>query len=234
METEHRILSIIPARAGSKGLPNKNISICGGKPLIQWTIEASLKSKYITDTLVSTDSEEIKRVSKENGAWVPFLRKESLSHDESDIVDVVKNAITEASKIKGQYDFVILLQPTAPLRTTEDIDNAFDQFFNNKKTVSDTLISVYEVDRKYLWVLGINDSSDYLYTHFDIDLTKPRRQELENCYLPNGAIYIAPVEKFDGFYKKNAIPYLMDPNKSVDIDHIEDLIKADQLLKSFY
>ena len=228
----HRVLAVIPARSGSKGLPNKNILNCAGKPLIQWTIEAALGASNVTEVLVTTDSREIQNIAKQAGAWSPFLRDEKLSGDESSIVDVVKDAIFRVDGLKDAFDLVLLLQPTSPLRTSEHIDEAIEYFLKQRKSNKDTLISVMEVEQKILWTQGINHDG-YLYGHFQIDLVNPRRQDLPNCYLPNGSIYLASVDNFEGFYGDYVIPYVMKNSVSMDVDYQADLDAASAVLSSY-
>ena len=227
----HRILAVIPARSGSKGLPNKNILNCAGKPLIQWTIEAALGASNVTEVLVTTDSMEIQNIAKQAGAWSPFLRDEKLSGDESSIVDVVKDAIFRVDGLKDAFDLVLLLQPTSPLRTSEHIDEAIEYFLNQRKSNKDTLVSVMEIEQKVLWTQGIN-SKGYMYSHFNIDLTNPRRQDLSNCYSPNGAIYLSPILDFSGFYGEHTIPFIMQQEASIDVDYKSDLDLVSALLSN--
>jgi CMP-N,N'-diacetyllegionaminic acid synthase len=225
-----KILAIIPARAGSKGLPNKNIKICAGKPLVQWTIEASLESKLVSKTLVTTDSIQVQEIARSCGAWTPFLRKESLSQDNSSITDVIKDALQWCEKEKEYFDYVMLLEPTSPLRSSDHIDNAIQNYFRVKRTDKDILISVKEIENTILWALGSNSETGYMYPLFGFDTDNPRRQDLPKCYLPNGCIFLAPISSFDGFYTDKVIPYLMDEKSSVDIDNQVDFNLAAGLL----
>ncbi len=223
------VLAIIPARSGSKGLPGKNIINCAGKPLIAWSIDAALGSKYVTEVIVTTDSDKIAGVAKKYGGRVPFLRGADLAKDDSSITDVVKDVLDNI-KGKVKYDLVILLQPTSPLRTAKHIDNAIDMFLKDKNSVSGTLVSVYKTDSKCLLAFGINNNSNNIYSHFGIDLTNPRRQDFPQTYAPNGAIYISLIDGFDGFYSESTIPFIMDEDVSIDIDYKCDLEKATALL----
>jgi len=230
MIQERSILAIIPARSGSKGLPGKNIIDCAGKPLIAWSIEAALESKYITQVLVTTDSEKIAERAKNYGAWVPFLRRQDLAQDDSSITDVVKDVLNNIEVQRFNYKMVVLLQPTSPLRTTQHIDDAIELYLEKKKSNSDTLVSVCQEDSKGLLLFGIDGGSDYLYSHFGLDLTNPRRQDLPECYIPNGSIYIAQTDSFYGFYSKNIIPFIMNKDISVDIHYADDLKIAENIL----
>jgi CMP-N-acetylneuraminic acid synthetase len=219
------ILAVIPARFGSKGLPRKNILDCAGKPLIAWSIEAALKSKYVTQVLVTTDSEEVANIAKKYGAWVPSLREAYLAQDQSSITEVVKDVLNNMAT-GFSYDLIVLLQPTSPLRTSEHIDAAIKTYLDKKKFEFDTLVSMYQIDSKCLLAFGVDKDSGHVYSHYDMDLKNPRRQNLPDCYTPNGAIYIASTDNFNGFYSKNNIPFIMNKDVSIDIDCHKDLKKA--------
>ena len=139
-----KILAIIPARGGSKGLPGKNIKKLAGKPLIAWTIDQAKKSKYIDKLIVSTDSKEIAEISKKYGAEIPFLRSKKLAQDNSSIYDVIFDAINWFKKNNIDFDLIILLEPTSPLRENNDIDNAVELFINNWDKAN-SLVSVSEI-----------------------------------------------------------------------------------------
>jgi len=225
-----RFVAIVPARKGSKGLARKNILQCSGKPLIQWTIEAATGSRYIDEVVVSTDSEEIRDVAVRLGAWGPFLRCEQLSIDSASNTDVVSDALSRVERVKGDFDYVVLLQPTSPLRTSRHIDEAIECFLAKRKSRLDTLVSVYEVQNKILWAGGVN-SDGYLQGHFGMGVYNMNRQQLPNCYMPNGAIYLASAKEFSGFYGGHIIPYVMSSDDSIDIDCKDDFCAAEKLLK---
>ncbi|MBP98390.1 acylneuraminate cytidylyltransferase [Candidatus Poribacteria bacterium] len=221
------VLSIIPARSGSKGLPKKNLRECAGKPLIQWTVEASLNSKYIKQTMVSTDCSEIQEIAIDLGASAPKLRRTELSQDNSSMIDVVNDALRWTDV---NFDILCLLQPTSPLRTTNHIDEAILMYERFQRSDDETLISVKKIDNKYLWMLGFNESSGYLSPLHEFDFSNPRRQKLPECYYPNGAIYITNVKRIDTFYSDKIIPFFMDEESSVDIDTERDLTIANNIL----
>ena len=157
------LLALIPARSGSKGLPNKNTLQCAGKPLIEWSISAAQKVNYIDDVLVTTDSEEIASISMNAGASIPFLRPAFLAEDDSSMLDVIKHAWDNHLSKSGQhYDYVVLLQPTSPLRTSNHIKEAIDFYFTNCKSGADTLSSVYPVSQKHGWLMEATNNSEYI------------------------------------------------------------------------
>jgi CMP-N,N'-diacetyllegionaminic acid synthase len=224
-----KILCLIPARGGSKGLPRKNILPCAGKPLIAWTIEAALNAKAVDYVLVSTDCEEIAGVASDRGASVPYLRPAEISQDDSSMVEVVEHAIQWVSQSSEMiFSTVIVLQPTSPLRTSEDIDKAIDYYFENRKTKNDTLVSVSSVDRKYGWMM--KERNGYGDFCFDVDVSNPRRQSLDMLHLPNGAFFIAPFEGFSGFYCKQTLLYEYNLDRAIDVDVQGDLRQAENLL----
>ena len=216
----NKILAIIPARGGSKGLPRKNILDLCGKPLIAWTIDASLKSKYISDTYVSSDDDEILNISKFYKAST-IKRPDKLSQDTSDSQSVVLHTIKELEKQKKFYDYIILLQPTSPLRDENDIDEAFKMLFNKNATAS---ISVCEIDNKILKAFKENKSG-FIVGISNNTYPFKRRQDLPNTYLSNGAIYIIKKDDFlenNSFFTDRTISYIMNEKNSLDIDTKND------------
>ena len=231
MREDKKILALITARGGSKGLPRKNIKPLLGKPLIAWTVEQAKNSKYIDKVVVSTDDEEIAEISKKYGAEVPFLRPKELARDDSPTIDAIIHAINWFEERGEFFDILILLQPTSPLRTTEDIDNAIELFLNNKDALS--LISVKENEHPPFWSLEIENK--FLKPLFGEEYFKKRRQELPKSYMPNGAIFISYVDilkKYKTFYTPKTIAYIMPPERSIDIDNEFDFLLAEFILKN--
>ena len=225
-----RILSIIPARGGSKGIKNKNIINLAGKPLISWTIEASLRSKFITKTIVSSDDSEILDISKKFGSNI-IKRPKNLATDTSSSVSVVSHTIELLKNNNEYFDVIILLQPTSPLRTYLDIDSAFTCYFDSKAT---SVISGHKVENNFLKAFSI-DHSGYLTTPFNSRYPFMSRQELPMIFMPNGAIYIIDTETFiklESFYTTKTLSYEMTEENSIDIDLIDDLNLAKEILSS--
>ena len=228
MMNKRKILSIIPARSGSKGLPNKNIINLINKPLIAWTIEASISSKFITNTIVTSDSDEILRISKDYGANT-LKRPKAFSDDNSSAESVVNHVLEELKKEKDYYDYLIYLQPTSPLRDKFQIDNAINLFFEKEL---DLIISVYEIDSKHL-KLFLENEEGYIQGISENNFHSKNRQTLPKAYMPNGAIYIIKTDSFisnNGFISNNTLPYVMSKSISIDIDNIKDLKKAENKL----
>ncbi len=217
------ILAIIPARGGSKGLLRKNIIDLAGKPLIAWTIEASLNSKYITKTVVSSDDDEILNISKQYKSDI-IKRPSELSLDTTASEPVVKHAIENLKKNEN-FDYLVLLQPTSPLRDVKNIDDAFDILF---KSDANALISVVETNNKILKAFKQNKDG-YIDGISNNKYPFMRRQDLPKIYLSNGAIYIIKIDEFlnnNSFFTNKTISYVMDNIKSLDIDTKEDLEKV--------
>lgn len=223
------MLAIIPARGGSKGIPRKNIKYLSGKPLIYHTIKAAKEAEYIDRIVVSTDDEEIARVALEYGAEVPFLRPEELATDKAKAIDNYIFTIDKLNEMKSDVikEFIVL-QPTSPLRTASDIDNAIKLFYENK---ADTVISVVKAEHPPTWYKIINDEG-ILQDYFPLTDNSLNRQETAETYLPNGAIYIFNYEaliKNYGYYNSQTYPYIMKHENSVDIDTLLDFEFAEYL-----
>ena len=225
-----KILAIIPARGGSKGLTRKNIRVLAQKPLIAYTIEAAKTSKYFDRIIVSTDDEEISCVSKNYGAEVPFLRPIKLAQDDTPGIEPILHCLNWLAKEQAYIpDYVCLLQCTSPLRNHYQINEAIEEMFN--KNV-DSIVSVYESDKSPYWMKKIENGK--LKSFLDNNKDYTRRQDIPKAYMLNGAIYICKTElliKNRSWYSENTIPYIMDKNTSVDIDDINDFKFVEYLMK---
>jgi len=231
MYKNKKILAVITARGESKGLPKKNIKLLLHKPLIAWTIEAARGSKYIDKTIVSTDDQNIAKVSRRYGTEIPFLRPKILSRDSSSSVDVLIHAI-KFFKDKGvNFDIYVLLQPTSPLRRGADIDNAIKILFKkNAKTV----ISVTEALFPPLWT-NILPCDGSMKNFLSPEIANKNRQSLQKFFQPNGAVFTGFIDYLlekKTFYGDKAFAYIMPKVRSVDIDDIIDFKLAELLLKS--
>ncbi|WP_320035329.1 acylneuraminate cytidylyltransferase family protein [Halarcobacter sp.] len=231
MYENKKFLAIIPARAGSKRLQNKNLLKLNNKPLIGWTIEAGLKSKYIDEVMVTTDDDNIMQISESCGANVPFKRPKELATDYATRSQVINHTINYYKNIKKKhFDYLIFLQPTSPLRDEIDIDKAIE--FMCKKN-ADAIISVCEVEHPIQWsgtIPGNKDMTNFLNNSF----LQTRSQDLEKYYRLNGAIYICSIEKFLEeecvFLRNNIFAFEMSQIKSVDIDTKIDFLYASFLM----
>lgn len=224
-----KILAIIPARGGSKGIPDKNIRNICGKPLISWTIEQAKNCEYIDKVLVSTDDEEIAEISRIYGVEVPFLRPKELAKDDSPTIDAILHSLNFLEEINYIPEIVVLLQPTSPLRLVKDINNSIEQFLEKKY---DSIISVCNFDHSPYWSLRID--SDYLNPAFGEDYFETRRQDLPILYHPNGAIFISNpsnLKMFKSFLCEKAGAYIMPSERSFDIDNELDFLLVEFLMK---
>ena len=225
-----RILALIPARGGSKGIKDKNITILCGYPLIYYTINASKKSKYVDDIVVSTDSSKIAEIAKEYGAEIPFLRPAEFSKDTSKSIEVVVHAVKYLNSIGRNYDCVVFLQPTQPLRDENDIDGAIECFYINERK---SLASVCEVDDHPLLIRSIENN--HLVPLLKLN-SSVRRQDMSKYYKINGCIYINGTEEISLNLSQNdnKTPFIMSSTHSIDIDEAKDLIVASAFMKSDY
>lgn len=225
-------LAIIPARKGSKRLANKNKKDLNGQPLISYTINAALKSNYITETIVSTDCEDLKNIALEFGAKVPFLRPSKLAEDESKSIDVVTHAVEFYKKnLNKEFDYVVLLQPTSPLRNTHDLDSAIEYLF---KKNANAVISVCEMEHNPIWSNTL-DKQKNMKNFLNEEFINKRTQDLEKYYRINGAIYICKtnvlIKQNRFFIDDNIYAYEMSQENSVDIDTNLDFLIAKTILK---
>lgn len=208
----HSILAIIPARGGSKGVLKKNIKPLAGKPLIAWTIEEAKKSKYIDRFILSSDDQEIIAIAKQWGCEVPFVRPKELAEDTTPGIQPVLHAM----QFFPDYEYILLLQPTSPLRTHEDIDSCIEYLMENN---SESCVSVVEVDKPPYWMYTLDKQS--LLHPFVEGVTIARRQDAKKIYVFNGAIYIAKrnfLLKHETFVTAQTIGFVMDKEHSFDID----------------
>ncbi len=227
------ILGVIPARVGSKGLSRKNIKLLLGKPLIAWTIEQALASKYLDRLIVSTEDEEIAGISKKYGAEIPFIRPKELAEDNAKGIDVVLHAIDwlKENDKQRQYDLIILLQPTSPLRTKEDINKAIELLFLKE---AKAIVSVCEVDHHPLWTNTLPED-ECMKNFIRKESMNKNRQELPVFYRLNGAIYLAYcnyIKQYRGFIGENTFAYIIPRERSVDIDNKVDFKLAQILMKN--
>lgn len=222
-----KILAIIPARGGSKGVPRKNIKMLAGKPLIAWTIEDAKKSKFIDMCIVSTEDEEIKSVAEAWGGNVPFMRPVELAQDDTPGIEPVLHAI----KMMPGYDFIVLLQVTSPLRTVEDIDGAIAYCLDRD---FESCVSVAEVEHSPYWMYRM-DEQKRLQSILKISKEESyQRQKLPKVFQLNGAVYVSSVafvQRAREFIGEETLGYVMPQERSYDIDTMADFEIAEVLIK---
>ena len=225
------VLYLIPARGGSKGLPRKNILPLGGVPLVVHSIKAAQASACQGRIIVSTDDPEIAAVAKEAGAEVPFMRPAELATDAASTLDVILHALDWCSDHEIALDVLVLLQPTSPLRTGQDIDAAL-RLLSEKK--AGAIVSVCETEHHPMWCNTL--PADHSMKGFLKDEIKGlSRQQLPLYYRVNGAIYLSKIpvlQKHKSFLHDSAYAYIMPAERSIDIDHEIDFRLAELLIQN--
>jgi len=221
-----RIIALIPARGGSKGILRKNLALLAGKPLIAYTIEAARSATLIDEIWVSSEDEEIIKVSESFGVKT-LLRPKDLADDSASADGVVFHFINSLPNSAQHHEYILVyLQPTSPLRDGTHIDQALQAMV---KSEAAGVVSVVEADKppQKAFVL---DENGYLKSLFNERLSNERRQDLPRCYYPNGAIYAFRISAFlarNGFPSNGSIPFIMSSTDSIDIDNLADLTRAE-------
>lgn len=222
-----KVLALITARGGSKGLPRKNLLLAGGKPLVAWTVEAALAAKSVSRVVLSSDDDEIMIAAKAAGCDVPFRRPHDLASDTASSMEVVEHAL---ERLPG-YEYIVLLQPTSPMRTGADIDAAFTLM---RERNAPSCVSVTEVEQSPFWMYELREDQTLE------SLLPPlkgitRRQDLPLIYTLNGAIYMAKIEwlrRTRSFLDVSTVAYRMPAERSIDIDDIDDFQKFLRVLNT--
>lgn len=227
-----KIIAIIPARSGSKGLKDKNIRILNGKPLIAYTIEAALAAGIFDTVHVSTDSQKYADIAISFGADVPFLRSGKYARDCSSTWDAVREVLSRYKNMGREFDVCALLQPTSPLRTAQDICEAFSLYFEKSAR---SLTSVSEVEHPIQWCFKLDNTLSM--RDFSASPYKEcRRQELEKHYRENGMIYIVGTEDICrpgfSFYSADCYAFITERRRAIDIDTLQDFILAETLMRT--
>lgn len=224
-----KILAIIPARGGSKGIPSKNIIEIYGKPLIEYSIECANNSKYIDRTIISTDDVKIKEVAEKCGGDVPFLRPAELAQDTSKTIDCLVHAINWLKENGEEYDYLVLLQNTVPLRKGWQVDQAIEKLFESNER---SLVSVTEVEENPVLMRTIKEDGT-VENMLHISSTV-RRQDFPKFYRVDGAIYIQKLDEnfnLETSLNDGKLAYLMEDKYSVDIDTYLDIQKIEYYLE---
>ena len=230
MIDNNMVLGIISARGGSKGIPRKNIKLLAGKPLIAWTIEEAQKSQYLDRLILSSEDMEIISTAQSWGCEVPFIRPAELARDDPPGIDPVIHALHQLAE---QYDYVMLLQPTSPLRTVEDIDGCIRYCIQEG---APACISVSLTDKHPYWMHTI-DERHRLHPFLPTARSIQRRQDLPPVYLENGAVYIAQkgfLLNKKSFTAEETLAYIMPPERSWDIDNESDFYYCSLLKGGHY
>lgn len=222
-------IAVITARSGSKGLKDKNIKLLNGKPLIAYTIEAAKKSGCFDCVHVSTDSIEYAEIAKQYGAEVPFLRDKNLASDTASSWDVMRNVIKKYAANGQDYKRAMLLQPTSPLRTAEDIQNAFALM---EEKNGEAVIGVCEMEHSPLWSNVLKEDGN-MQGFLKMEYGVPR-QQLPVYYRINGAIYLVNTDfliRHGNVFDKDSYAYIMPKERSVDIDGMIDFLFVEAYMK---
>lgn len=230
-----RVLAIIPARGGSKGLPGKNIKSLLGKPLIGWTIEQAKASKYISEIFVSTDSQEIADVAESFGVAVPELRPAHLASDTATAASYVIYTIEKLRKEGKEFDYIILLEPTSPLRTSKDLDSMIGLAAKNPEKAGVT--SLGEVHMEHPMIVKTVNEKRQIVPYAENSPKITQRQQADKAYFPYGVGYLVKVEHFlktNEFYGKDSVPYIIERWQCYEVDDIFDFVAIEAILNYKY
>lgn len=230
-----KILAIIPARGGSKGVPGKNIKMLGGKLLLSYTAEIALQSKYLTVVMLSSEDDQIIKVAKSLGVQVPFVRPAALAQDETPTIEVIIHALQWYENQAIFFDAVCLLQLTSPFRTVDFLDKAIEKFM---ESACDSLVSVQQVPDEYNphWTFEVNQEGNLTIATGD-DKIISRRQGLPKAYHRDGSIYLTKTEVLlnqNSLYGKSTAFIESSPEFYVNIDTASDWEQAEQMVKKLY
>jgi N-acylneuraminate cytidylyltransferase/CMP-N,N'-diacetyllegionaminic acid synthase len=226
------VLALIPARGGSKGLPGKNIRPLLGKPLLAWSVEQGKASQYIDKVMVSTDDTEIAGTAKKYGAEVPFLRPAELASDTAPTIDTILNALDGLAANGEAFDFVVLLEPTSPLREVRDIDRALEKL--SEHATAESIVGVAKVESAHpAFLLKVENGLTRPYSPNEFGVK--RRQDIEDVFFLEGSVYIAYAHSLRDrrtFYHELTLPYIVPKYKSFEIDDLTDFTIVEALMKA--
>lgn len=226
-----RVLGLIPARGGSKGIPRKNVRLLGGRPLLAWTVDAALAARRLTRVILSTDDREIADVGRALGVEVPFMRPAELARDDTPMLPVVQHALLSLEERGDRFDAVCLLQPTNPLRTAADVDACIDLL---EHSGADAVMTILPVPHEYNphWVY-FQDGDGVLRLATGLDSPIPRRQDLPPAWHREGSVYVTRrdvVIEQGSLYGLRVIGYRADPARSVNVDEPDDWRRAEEAI----
>lgn len=227
------VLTVIPARGGSKGLPGKNLRPLAGLPLVAWPIRAALGSQYTDKVIVSTDDPAIAAAAKLAGAEVPFMRPSELATDTASSMAVIRHALESLASAGEYFDYVIMLEPTSPLTESGDVDAALE-LLNSARAYADAIVGIckveaahpeYDVRKNALGLIAPYIAPDFK--------SLRRRQEIEKLYFLEGSLYISAIPEFKdkgSFYHDRTLGYEMPREKSLEIDELVDFICIEAII----
>lgn len=235
MINDKKVLAIIPARGGSKGLPGKNIKELCGKPLVAWPIDAAKSSLYVDKIIVSTDDPQIADIARREGAEVPFLRPKELAADNSTTISVIAHAINFLSEIGETFEYCILLEPTSPLTEGYDINRAFE-LLESMRTKADSIVGVSEVVSTHPVFDARINQEGLITPYVGEDFSGAgRRQDIEKLYFFEGSLYISDVKTLlekQTFYHSRTLSYIVPNWKAFEVDDMVNLICIEAIMKN--
>ncbi len=233
MINQKKVLAIIPARGGSKGLPGKNTRLLHGMPLVAWPIQAALNSRWIDRVVVTTDDMEIAAIAKASGADVPFIRPAHLAADTSPSSDAILHALAYCTAEDGEYAYIVVLEPTSPLTESVDIDKALETLVATDRLSIVGTSQVGSSHPAYCAMMGEDGClKPFNRDHFGSPL---RRQDVDALYFFDGSLYISDVDKYREaatFYHESTLPYIVPAWKSLEIDTLLDFLMVETVMQN--
>lgn len=234
MSKKNRVIAIITARGGSKGLPKKNIAILAGKPLMAWSIEQAKQSRYINRIIVSTDDTEIAGIAEKYGAEVPFIRPKELAEDTTPTIDVLMHALNWLEARNENYDLLVLLEPTSPLRDVEDIDKCVEKLTSNPK--AESIVSVAKLEGTHPDFNVVTNEEGFIRRGGNtVRSGYKRRQDVSDIYFLEGSVYASKIDALKqkrDFVHELTLAYAVPRYKSHEVDELCDLICIEALMKA--
>jgi CMP-N,N'-diacetyllegionaminic acid synthase len=231
MINNYRVLGLITARGGSKGLPGKNIRNLCGKPLIAWSIDTALQSSYLDRVVVSTDSKEIADISIEYGASVPILRPAELATDTASSYSAIDHMVNFLELSRDFFDIIVLIEPTSPLRESLDIDKALEKMLESN---ADSIVSVCLAETIHPSFMFKMKKDNRLIATCNTGFQGLRRQELDPIFFPEGTVYASRLETLRAhrsFYQENMVGYIVPKWKSPEVDDIIDFLHIEAIIR---
>ena len=231
---ENKVLGLVPARAGSKGIPNKNIRLLAGSPLLARAIQSGLASGVMDRIVLTTDSAEFAEVGKNAGAEVPFIRPPELARDETPMLPVIQHAANHLIATGWTPEIIVLLQPTAPFRSPQDIAKAVEWLLNNPKYES--VVSVEQVPEHYAPHFVMRVENDRLLPFMADGLKITRRQDAPKAFTRSGQFYVMRTKTLlekNSIYGDNCFPFVTS-HEAVNLDTMDDWAAAEKLAQMFF
>jgi CMP-N,N'-diacetyllegionaminic acid synthase len=227
-----RVLAIVPARAGSKGLPGKNVRQLGGKPLLAWPTVAAKASRYVDRVIISTDSQEFADIAVAHGAECPFLRPADLASDTAPSIGFILHALSTLEAEGEVYDFVVLLEPTSPLTEASDVDGALEQLVASN---ADAIVGVSAMETQHPAFSVLRDATGRIKPAQSADFANlPRRQDLAPVFALDGSLYISAVaalRRESGFCHDRTLGFVTERHKAFEVDDLVDFIAIEAIMQ---